>query len=96
VVSYVAYWRVDYSTFLAARHDTSAKTLVRYFYAIAKHPEALSRIREEVALRLVRARAAGEGFTVADLDSIVYTLVEGGVLVYLFVRLLSLMKCRSR
>ena len=72
VVSHVAYWRVEYSTFLAAGHDTSAKTLMWYFYEIAQHPEAQVRIREEIAV--VRARATGEEFTVADLDSMVYTL----------------------
>jgi len=60
------------ATFLAAGNDTSSKTLVWYFYAIAKHPEAQARIREEIAL--VRARATGEEFTVADLNSMVYTL----------------------
>lgn len=43
-----------------------------YFHAIAKHPEAQVRIRKEIAL--VRARAAGEEFSAADLDSMVYTL----------------------
>ena len=51
---------------------TSSKTLVWYFYAIAKHPEAQARIREEVAL--VRARATGEEFTAAELNSMTYTL----------------------
>ena len=67
-----AYLYVDYSTFLAAGHETSAKSLVWYFYAIAKHPEVQARIREEIAL--VRARANEEDFTVADLDSMEYTL----------------------
>ena len=43
-----------------------------YFHTIAKHPEAQTRIREEIAL--VRARATGEDFTIADLNSMVYTL----------------------
>ncbi|KAH9011066.1 cytochrome P450 [Lactarius hengduanensis] len=60
------------ATFLSAGHETTAKTLTWYFYAIAKHPEAQVRIREEIAL--VRARAAGEQFTIADLDSMAYTL----------------------
>ncbi|KAI9446036.1 cytochrome P450 [Lactarius indigo] len=60
------------ATFLSAGHETSASTLTWYFYAIAKHPEAQVRIREEIAL--IRARAAGEEFTVADLDSMAYTL----------------------
>ncbi|KAH9173526.1 cytochrome P450 [Lactarius sanguifluus] len=60
------------ATFLSAGHETTAKTLTWYFYAIAKHPEAQVRIREEIAL--VRARAAGEEFTIADLDSMAYTL----------------------
>ncbi|KAF8259596.1 cytochrome P450 [Lactarius quietus] len=59
-------------TFISAGHDTSAKTLTWYFYAIAKHPEAQARIREEIAH--VRARATGEEFTIADLNSMVYTL----------------------
>jgi cytochrome P450 len=59
-------------TFLAAGNDTSAKTLTWYFHAIAKHPEAQARIREEIAL--VRAKATGEEFSVADLSSMVYTL----------------------
>ena len=66
------YTHVDYSTFISAGHETSAKALVWYFYAIAEHPEAQARIREEIAL--VRARADGEELTVADLDSMVYTL----------------------
>ena len=84
---------VYHSTFILAGHDTSAKTLVWYFYAIAKHPEAQVRIREEIAL--VRARSAGEKFTVADLDSMVYTLATMKV-VSLFVPLLSLMNFRNR
>jgi cytochrome P450 len=60
------------ATFLSSGHETSAKALVWYFYEIAKHPEAQARIREEIAL--VRARAAGEEFAIADLDSMVYTL----------------------
>ncbi|KAH9173529.1 cytochrome P450 [Lactarius sanguifluus] len=60
------------ATFLSAGHETTAKALTWYFYAIAKHPEAQVRIREEIAL--VRARAAGEEFTIADLDSMAYTL----------------------
>jgi cytochrome P450 len=60
------------ATFISAGHETSAKTLLWYFYAIAQHPEAQARIREEIAL--VRARATGEEFTVADLDGMVYTL----------------------
>jgi hypothetical protein len=44
-----------------------------YFYAIAKHPEAQARIREEIAL-VRRARATGGEFTMADLNSMVYTL----------------------
>jgi len=61
-----------YSTFLAAGHDTSSKTLLWYFYTIATHPEAQARIREEIAL--VRARATGGEFTMADLNGMVYTL----------------------
>ena len=83
---------VDHSTFLSAGHETSAKTLVWYFHAIAKHPEAQVRIREEIAL--VRARSAGE-FTVADLDSMVYTLATLKV-VFFYVSLLPLMRFRSR
>ncbi|KAH9025552.1 cytochrome P450 [Lactarius hengduanensis] len=60
------------ATFIAAGNETSSKTLTWYFYAIAKHPEAQMRIREEIAL--VRARAAGEELTIADLDSMAYTL----------------------
>ncbi|KAF8267874.1 cytochrome P450 [Lactarius quietus] len=60
------------ATFLSAGHETSAKALLWYFYAIAKHPEAQARIREEIAL--VRARDTGEEFTVANLDGMVYTL----------------------
>ncbi|KAH9018119.1 cytochrome P450 [Lactarius pseudohatsudake] len=59
------------ATFLSAGHETTAKALTWYFHAIAKHPEAQVRIREEIAL--VRARAAGE-LTIADLDSMAYTL----------------------
>ena len=69
---YATYWHVDFSTFLAAGHETSANALVWYFYEIAKHPEAQARIREEIAL--VRAAADGEEFTAAELDSMVYTL----------------------
>ena len=90
-----AYLYVDYSTFLTAGQDTSANSLVWYFYAIAKHPEAQARIREEITL--VRARADGEELTVADLDSMVYTLatlkVVSGILCACF---LLLMECRSR
>ncbi|KAI9430949.1 cytochrome P450 [Lactarius psammicola] len=60
------------ATLVVAGHDTSAKSLTWYFYEIAKHPEAQVRIREEIAL--VRSRAVGEEFTMADLDSMVYTL----------------------
>ncbi|KAH9012298.1 cytochrome P450 [Lactarius pseudohatsudake] len=60
------------ATFISAGNETSSKTLTWYFYAIAKHPEAQARIREEIAL--IRARAAGEQFTIADLDSMAYTL----------------------
>ncbi|KAF8258918.1 cytochrome P450 [Lactarius quietus] len=60
------------ATFIGAGHDTSAKTLTWYFYALAKHPEAQARIREEIAL--VRARMTGEEFAVADLNSMTYTL----------------------
>ena len=70
--SCVTHLSIEYRTFLSAGHDTSSKTLVWYFYAIAKHPEAQVRIREEIAL--VRARATGEKFTVADLNSMTYTL----------------------
>jgi hypothetical protein len=45
---------------------------VWYFYAIAKHPETQARIREEIAL--VRARSTGEEFSIADLNSMAYTL----------------------
>ena len=88
---YIAYF--DYSTFLSAGHETSAKTLVWYFHAIAKHPGAQARIREEIAL--VRARVAGEDFTVADLDSMVYTLATLKVVSF-FMHRLSLMKFRNR
>jgi len=60
------------ATFIGAGHDTSAKTLAWYFYSMAKHPEAQARIREEIAL--VRAGMTGEEFTVADLNSMTYTL----------------------
>jgi cytochrome P450 len=70
--SCVTHLSIEYRTFLTGGHDTSAKTLVWYLYAIAKHPEAQARIREEIAL--VRARATGEEFTVADLNSMIYTL----------------------
>ncbi|KAH9023972.1 cytochrome P450 [Lactarius pseudohatsudake] len=60
------------ATLLSAGNETTATTLTWYFYAIAKHPEAQVRIREEIAL--VRARAAGDQFTIADLDSMAYTL----------------------
>ena len=91
---YVAYWYVDYSTFLAAGHDTSTKTLTWYFYAIAKHPEAQVRIREEIAL--VRARAAGEDFTVADLDGTVWYTLKVVFDFTFSVSLIPLTKCRSR
>jgi hypothetical protein len=64
--------KLHYSTFLAAGHDTSAKALVWYFYAIAKHPEAQARIREEISL--VRATSTGEEFSITDLNSMAYTL----------------------
>ncbi|KAH8995443.1 cytochrome P450 [Lactarius akahatsu] len=60
------------ATFISAGNETSSKSLTWYFHALAKHPEAQVRIREEIAL--VRARAAGEEFTIADLDSMTYTL----------------------
>ncbi|KAN0129576.1 cytochrome P450 [Lactarius tabidus] len=62
------------STFLAAGNDTSSKTLTWYFYAMAKHPEAQARIREEIALVRAKATGPGEEFTIADLNSMVYTL----------------------
>ncbi len=54
------------------------------------------RIREEIVL--VRARAAGEDFTVTDLDSMVYTLATLKVVIdfTFFVSLLPLTKCRSQ
>ena len=91
----VTYWYIEYSTFLVAGHDTTAKTMVWYFYAIAKHPEVQVRIREEIAF--IRARATGEEFMVADLNSMVYTLATLKVefnLVFFCVPLLT--KCRSR
>ena len=92
---YAAYLHVDHSTFLSAGQGTTATTLVWYFYAIAKHPEAQARIREEIAL--VRARVDGEEFTVADLDSMVYTLATLKVVSDLLCACwLSLMECRSR
>ena len=96
MVTYVTYGRVDYSTFLVAGHDTSAKSLLWYFYAIATHPEAQARIREEIAL--VRARTTGEEFTVADLDSMTYTLatLKVGFDVTFFCAPLTTRKCRSR
>jgi len=60
------------ATFISAGNGTSSTTLAWYFYAIAKHPEAQARIREEIAL--ARAKATEEEFTVADLNSMVYTL----------------------
>ena len=60
------------STFISAGNGTSSTTLAWYFYTIAKHPEAQARIREEIVL--ARARATEEEFTVADLNSMVYTL----------------------
>jgi hypothetical protein len=84
---------IYHSTFILAGHATSAKTLLWYFHAIAKHPEAQVRIREEIAL--VRARSVGEEFTVGDLDSMVYTLATLKVISF-FVPLLSLMKFRNR
>ena len=60
------------STVIAAGHDASAKTLAWYFYAIAKHPEVQTCIREEIAP--VRVRATGEEFGIPDLNSMVYTL----------------------
>ncbi|KAH8998334.1 cytochrome P450 [Lactarius hatsudake] len=67
------------ATFLSAGHETTAKALTWYFYAIAKHPETQVRIREEIAL--VRARAAGDEFTIADLDNMAYTLATLKVVV---------------
>ena len=66
------HWSFEYSTVLSAGNDTSSKTLMWYFYAIAKHLEAQARIREEIAL--VRARTTGEEFNIADLNSMAYTL----------------------
>jgi hypothetical protein len=63
------------SVFLPALLNLTLLTLICFVlseYAIAKHPEAQSRIREEIAL--VRARATGEEFSIADLNSMVYTL----------------------
>ena len=62
--------------------------MVWYFHAIAKHPEAQARIREEIAL--VRARATGEEFSIADLNSMAYTLatLKVGFYLALFVSLL--------
>ena len=78
---YAAYLHVDYSTFLSAGQGTTTTTLAWYLYAIAKHPEAQARIREEIAL--VRARADGEELTVADLDSMVFTLATLKVVFFL-------------
>jgi hypothetical protein len=41
---------------------------------MAKHPEAQARIREEIALVRAKATGPGEEFTIADLNSMVYTL----------------------
>ena len=81
---YATYLHVNCSTFLSAGHDTSAKALVWYFYAIAEHPEAQARIREEIAL--ARARVDGEEFTVSDLDRMVYTVATLKVVSDFFVR----------
>lgn len=43
--------------------------MVWFFFEVAEHPEAQERIRQEIAA--VGARS--EGYTVADLDSMVYT-----------------------
>ena len=86
---------IDCSTILSAGQVTTAKAFVWYFYEIAKHPETQARIREEIAL--VRARATGEEFTTADLDSMVYTLATLKVVSgFLCARWLSLMECRSQ
>ena len=66
-----------------------------YFYAIAEHPEAQARIREEIAL--ARSRIDGEEFTVSDLDRMVYTVATLKVVSdFLSAHWLSLMECRSR
>ena len=87
---------LGYRTFLSAGNGTSSTTLAWYFYAIAKHPEAQARIRKEIAL--VHARATGEDFTVADLNSMSYTLATLKVNLDLefFFASLTLTMCRSR
>lgn len=58
-------------TLLLAGHDTTANTMAWFFYEVATHPEAQEHIREEIAA--VRARSTEEEYTVAELDSMVYT-----------------------
>jgi len=70
----IAYWYVNSRTFLSAGHETSSSSLTWFFYEIAKHPEAQIRIREEIALTRSRSIQVGEELSVADLDSMVYTL----------------------
>jgi cytochrome P450 len=58
-------------TLLLAGHDTTANTMGWFFYEVATHPEAQERIREDIAA--VRARSTEEEYTIAELDSMVYT-----------------------
>ncbi|KAH9989045.1 cytochrome P450 [Russula compacta] len=57
------------STFLLAGHDTTSASMVWFFFEVAKHPAAQERIRKEIAA----GGARSEGYTAADLDSMVYT-----------------------
>ncbi|TFY83783.1 hypothetical protein EWM64_g229 [Hericium alpestre] len=57
------------STVLLAGHDTTANTLLWFFYEIAKHPEWQTKVREEIAAVRVQVNARGdEDFSIADLE----------------------------
>ncbi|KAH9935136.1 PAH-inducible cytochrome P450 monooxygenase PC-PAH 1 [Epithele typhae] len=63
------------ATFLLAGHETTASSMTWILWELAKHPEYQSKIRAEV--RAVRARVTGRGdseYSVADLDTMTYTL----------------------
>lgn len=55
-----------------AGHDSSAATLSWFFYELGRHPEDQTRMREEI--QHLRGRLpSGTDFTMAHLDSLVFT-----------------------
>ena len=59
-------------TFLAAGHETTAASLIWAIYLLCKHPEAQSRLREEIRSNLPSIRDGNVNVTSEDLDKLAY------------------------